>query len=585
MRKLLIIIPLCAFILISSAQNPIENQYKNLGILEIELEQAKTPDQKTNALISLYIYHSAHPEPFNKIAAKEYQQQLEIYTHHTNDPELIARALNTSTFFLSGDELKKRTKHLYEYAKMHQLDFYQARAKIREAAYFFNQHSDLNKTNQLINEALNLSKDINDSLRTIILLQVGSRYNSMNNHLQALQFAFQAHELSTKIRSSDLIYTSNILFEEIYRNLENYEKALDYSMRVLQQLKVLNKYHLVAFKHANVAGYFFRLDQPVLGNYHIKEAYRLADSIKGSKRLYNEITGYIIATLTFTEHNEILTDFLKKYRQHFFILPGHEFLDNVILARAFAKTGNMDSARRLINVATGILSNNERADIRKRYYYTLAIIASYDMNLNAAVENYKKSLQLTLGLNNITEGIQYTDSLNNILVKQNQFAEAVHYYRIGDSLQRELSIQLDKEDITRQEVAALEKQKELEAIEKENEKNQRYNLQYLGITFCVVALFIALLLMGIFKVSPRTIKILSFFSFLLFFEFIFLIFKKQISVVTHGEPWKDLLFMVLLAAVMVPLHHWGEHKVVEYLSTKKIAFRKTKFFKKKVVSK
>ena len=116
----------------------------------------------------------------------------------------------------------------------------------------------------------------------------------------------------------------------------------------------------------------------------------------------------------------------------------------------------------------------------------------------------------------------------------------------------------------------------MEAIQKEKEKQQRYNVQYLGITFGVVALFIILLLMGIFKVSARTIKILSFFSFLLFFEFIFLIFKKQIGVITHGEPWKDLAFMVLLAAVMVPLHHWGEHKVVEYLSTKKFSFFKTK---------
>jgi hypothetical protein len=91
--------------------------------------------------------------------------------------------------------------------------------------------------------------------------------------------------------------------------------------------------------------------------------------------------------------------------------------------------------------------------------------------------------------------------------------------------------------------------------------------------------------MGIFKVSPRTIKVLSFFSFLLFFEFIFLIFKKQIAVFTHGEPWKDLAFMVLLAAVMVPLHHWGEKKVVEYLSTKKFTFPKTKFFVKRSISK
>jgi hypothetical protein len=91
--------------------------------------------------------------------------------------------------------------------------------------------------------------------------------------------------------------------------------------------------------------------------------------------------------------------------------------------------------------------------------------------------------------------------------------------------------------------------------------------------------------MGLFKVSPRTIKILSFFSFLLFFEFIFLIFKKQISVITHGEPWKDLAFMVLLAAVMVPLHHWGEKKVVEYLSTKKFSFAGLRTSKRRIVTK
>ena len=70
-------------------------------------------------------------------------------------------------------------------------------------------------------------------------------------------------------------------------------------------------------------------------------------------------------------------------------------------------------------------------------------------------------------------------------------------------------------------------QKEQWAVAKAKEKQQRHNVQYLGITFGVVALFITLLLMGLFKVSPKTIKILSFFSFLLFFEFIF-VFITQI---------------------------------------------------------
>ena len=36
----------------------------------------------------------------------------------------------------------------------------------------------------------------------------------------------------------------------------------------------------------------------------------------------------------------------------------------------------------------------------------------------------------------------------------------------------------------------------------------------------------------------------------MFFEFIFLIFKKQIYSQTKGEPWKDLAFMIALAAIL-----------------------------------
>ena len=70
-----------------------------------------------------------------------------------------------------------------------------------------------------------------------------------------------------------------------------------------------------------------------------------------------------------------------------------------------------------------------------------------------------------------------------------------------------------------------------------------------------------------FKVSATTIKMIGFFAFLMFFEFIFLIFKKNIYSITKGEPWKDLLFMIGLAALLLPLHHWMEHKVIKYLTS------------------
>jgi hypothetical protein len=76
-----------------------------------------------------------------------------------------------------------------------------------------------------------------------------------------------------------------------------------------------------------------------------------------------------------------------------------------------------------------------------------------------------------------------------------------------------------------------------------------------------------MVMMGMFKVSATTIKMIGFFTFLMFFEFIFLVSKKSVYSITHGEPWKDLLFMILLAAILLPLHHWLEHKVIHYLTS------------------
>jgi hypothetical protein len=83
----------------------------------------------------------------------------------------------------------------------------------------------------------------------------------------------------------------------------------------------------------------------------------------------------------------------------------------------------------------------------------------------------------------------------------------------------------------------------------------------------IFGLFVALVVLGMFKVSATVIRGIGFFAFLLFFEFIFLIFKKNIYSITHGEPWKDLAFMIGLAAILVPLHHFLEKRVLHYLTS------------------
>src|SRR5258708_38847372 len=141
---------------------------------------------------------------------------------------------------------------------------------------------------------------------------------------------------------------------------------------------------------------------------------------------------------------------------------------------------------------------------------------------------------------------------------------------------------LDKEKgVLKLEVDNDNRRRDRLAKEEEENVQHRHNIQYMGFTAGLAGVFVLLVMMGFFMVSPRTIRALGFFSFIFLFEFIILLADKQIHEWTHGEPWKILLIKVFLAAVLLPLHHWLEHKVIHYLSTRKKIVPGGKLFKKK----
>ena len=124
-------------------------------------------------------------------------------------------------------------------------------------------------------------------------------------------------------------------------------------------------------------------------------------------------------------------------------------------------------------------------------------------------------------------------------------------------------------DLLKLEVDNDSRRREREVREEELSREHRHNVQYMGFTVGLVGLFIALVMMGWLAVPPSVIRALGFLSFIFLFEFIILLADKQIQGWTHEEPWKVLLIKIGLAAILVPLHHWLEHKVIVYLSSRK----------------
>ncbi|MDO3641563.1 tetratricopeptide repeat protein [Mucilaginibacter sp. L3T2-6] len=106
------------------------------------------------------------------------------------------------------------------------------------------------------------------------------------------------------------------------------------------------------------------------------------------------------------------------------------------------------------------------------------------------------------------------------------------------------------------------------AEEKQREADERINnLQLIGIAIFIPSLFFAVLLLSKSKIHRRVIEFLSVLSLLLTFEFITLFIHPFVQLISNHLPIIELAILVVLASVLVPLHHrlthWMHEKLVQ----------------------
>ena len=140
------------------------------------------------------------------------------------------------------------------------------------------------------------------------------------------------------------------------------------------------------------------------------------------------------------------------------------------------------------------------------------------------------------------------------------------YHNYKDSLQK-LG---EEKDMLQMELADEELRQKRIADEQAAALERKHSVQYMAITIGIAVVFLLLVIMGAFKVSESTIRIMGFFAFIFLFEFIIMIADTKIHHYTHGEPLPLLLIKIVLIAILLPLHHWLEHKVVHYLASRRL---------------
>ena len=201
---------------------------------------------------------------------------------------------------------------------------------------------------------------------------------------------------------------------------------------------------------------------------------------------------------------------------------------------------------------------------------------------NLKLETYKFLSELYLDNNKITQSLYYSQKSIYVFDKTKQKSgyfrnaeilldiysktniDSAYKYseklRIGimdylteNSSNDNLKIMLDEE--LRQKSLAEEKEK----LEEEKKQNLQYTLISIGI---LVLLSFYLIVTKSFIVSSKVIKFIGIISLLIVFEFINLLIHPFLEKITHHSPILILLALVVIAAILVPLHHKVEHLFV-----------------------
>ena len=259
-------------------------------------------------------------------------------------------------------------------------------------------------------------------------------------------------------------------------------------------------------------------------------------------------------------------DIKKNYFKKDGISNGYEYYGQ--LATCYTKLGKKDSAFYSLQKMKAAIGKDQINNWM--YYDFLGNYYKLVKNADSAAVYYGKADSSEGFNNNIEARIERYANLDTLFSNKGDYLKAYHY--------KTLWMQY------KDSAAVLSKDGDLVVLEIENE-NQRqeaetrasHNIQYMGITAGIASVFILLVLLGVFSSSTTIIRGLSFFAFIFFFEFLILLFDTAIHKLTHGEPWKVLSIKIVLIGMLLPFHHYVEHKVVNHLlQRKKIRFLKWK---------
>ena len=578
------VVVFCLSPLILSSQS---TSGEKLNVLLVKYKNAETDSLKIEHLFSIAHYYNDF-EGNAKKADSISEIALSIAASSYR-PEMLILAYNL--YIESNDIVKYYTKSI-DYAKKAEqygkninnplIEFrnYKCFARVYNAGYKYDHAL------EYAFRALSVADGLDDKLlKAESYLLIGKSMEGKNQEVEAFRNYLNALGISETMEDKMLLGKCYAQLSGFYQNNKVYDKATYYKLKQGDLLKTEPQFDSLAMMwmvydlqviamHAETkltTAFFTNIL-----NYAIKhQVHRLK---KYEMALYRT---FLIKN---EEYKQLYNFYNKDYPKEYSRLKNENAALYFTLQAYFHETDDLiDSAFYFFSRAEQEILSSPNKILQANFFNRYGQFLIRQNKTDIAVLKFLKAYDLAKETNYSQYMIDAVEQLESLYVGLNQYEGAYKFALLKRDLQENLQELSKKDQMVLMEINHEDEQRtiieeiELKKIER------RHNIQYTGMLIGIFAVFILLIMFGSFKVPKWVIQMIGFFSFIFLFEFIILLADFRIHHLTHGEPWKILLIKIFLIAFLLPLHHWIEKKVVDYLLSNRLinfsSFSPLKFLK------
>lgn len=378
-----------------------------------------------------------------------------------------------------------------------------------------------------------------DSLLAISYSWIGNYFeNEKGDYTTGLEYFFKAIPLAIKVKAKDQLSWLDQSIGWTYYQLKNPDEAIKYVRRSVENLpdsssSMFN--YLISVYNDGMTQCLLALNQPDSALHYV-QALNEANLRLKSPSFNAEAAADFAKVYEAKGDNETAEFYYKKSNALTDSLPWYPTI-------LFVK----------IQYINFLLNNNK---------------------LKEAQNQAEQFLQLGNKINNNDMKQAAAGFLRRVYAKANEMDSAYYYSQLESSVKDSIFNQTNNNKI--QALAFKEKIRGLEeeAKQKQSEEERHQNIQYAAIALgIIIFITLFLLLSRTVIVNEKWISFFAMLGLLVVFEFLNLLLHPWLVSFTHESPVLMLLALVLIAALLIPLHHKMELRIKEKLVEKNKAIR------------